>query len=46
MNDEQLLPIGTILQGRYRIERQLASGGETSSDKPEVHFLGVETREV
>ena len=27
MNDEQLLPIGTILQSRYRVERQLASGG-------------------
>ena len=27
MNEEQLLPIGTVLQNRYRIERQLASGG-------------------
>ena len=27
VKDKQLLPIGTELQGRYRVERQLSSGG-------------------
>lgn len=26
-NEKQLLPVGTELQGRYRVERQLSSGG-------------------